>query len=70
MYKFCGNRGKFINFVDIGGNMHHWLRGDGPHGRPWAIYQQQHSNLPQVRLALQTPQLASWYHATESSRKL
>jgi len=34
MYKFCGNRGKFLNFVGIGGicNTHHWLRGNG---RPW-----------------------------------
>jgi len=34
MYKFCGKRGKFINFVEMGGNMqfmHHWLRGmDAP----------------------------------------
>jgi len=21
-YKFCGNRGKFINFVEIGGNLY------------------------------------------------
>ena len=31
IYKFCENRGEFINFVEIGGicNMHHWLRGLG-----------------------------------------
>jgi len=33
IYKFCENRWKFINFVEIGGkfNMHHWLKGmDAP----------------------------------------
>jgi len=36
IFKFCGNRGKFINFAEIRGiglcNVHHWF-GDG---RPWS----------------------------------
>jgi len=32
IYKFCGNKGVFISFVEIGGiRNNHWLRGDwGP----------------------------------------
>jgi len=29
IYKFSGNWGKKHTFLKIGGNMHHWLKGDG-----------------------------------------
>jgi|SRR6218665_1705529 len=37
IYKFCENRGKFINFVKIGAicNMHCWLGGRTPSNHGW-----------------------------------